>query len=145
EETCGPMLPMHLHVSLHRRQRHSERPLDVSLPHHPIGDQLAGIHAEALQIFLVVLKHWQQAMEIHYLSILLLKRQVLSDGGQALRKNRQLELRHGPVSPLAPHCATTGIGTYLGRIIFLDSPKSLGDIRSSETRLDTCLVPGHST
>src|SRR5260370_37685873 len=128
---------MHLHVSLHRRQRHSERSYDVSLPHRPIGDQLAGKHAEALQILLVVLKHRQQAMEIHHLSILSLERQVLRDGGQATRKDRQLELRHGPVSPLTAHHATTGSGTIRGRVIFLDSPKSLGESRSSESSLDT--------
>src|SRR4051812_23761254 len=90
---------MHFHVPLHRRQRHSEGPDDVALPHRSIGDQLAGNHPEALHIFLVMLKYWQQAVEIDYLSVLLLERQVLGDGGQAVRKDRQLELRHWPSFP----------------------------------------------
>src|SRR4051812_20821985 len=96
---------MHLHVSLHRRQRHAEGPYDVALLHRAIGDKLAGNHPEALHIFLVMLKHWQQAVEIDYSPVLLLERQVRGDGGQAVRKHRQLELRHGPVSPITPNYA----------------------------------------
>src|SRR5436190_7725577 len=126
EETCGSMLPMHLHVSLHSCQRHSEGPYDVALPHRPIGNQLAGNHPEALHIFLFMLKHWQQAVEINYSSVLLLERQVLGDGGQAVRKDRQLELRHGLVSPIAPNHATLPTDATRGQVIFLDSLKTTG-------------------
>jgi hypothetical protein len=119
---------------VYRCQRYSERLYDISLPHRSTGDQLAGIHAEALQILLVVLKHWQQAVEIDHLSVLLLERQVLRDRRQATGKDRQLKLRDGPVSPLTAYRATTRIGTNRARAIFLDSPNSLSGIRNSESR-----------
>ena len=109
---------------------------DISLPHRPIGDQLAGPHAEALQILLVVLKHRQQAVEIHHLPVLSLERQVLGDGGQTVRKDRQLELRHGHSFPPGDAPRKHRFGANLGRAIFRDRSKSPGEIRSSETRLD---------
>ena len=135
EEPGAPVFAMHLHVPLHRRQRHAKRLHDISLPHRPIGDQLTGEHPEALHLSVVVLKHRKQPMEIHHLPALPLEGQVLIDRSQTLRKDRQLKLGHGPVSLVGPARASARSEPVLGRVIFPPPPKSRGDFRSSESRL----------
>jgi len=134
EEPRCPLLPIQLQVALHGRQRHAERTHDIALPHRLVVDQLAGEQAEALEILLLVRKHGQQSVEIHHPARLSLKRQVLANQGQAVGKDRQLQLRHGPVSLLLAVPGKHPDRHQLGRVIFLDSPKSLHEIRSSESR-----------
>ena len=50
-----------------------------------------------------------------------------------------LKHRHGPVSLLPPLRASTRFAANLGRVNFLDSPKSLVEIGSSEARFETQL------
>jgi hypothetical protein len=78
-----------------RSQRRLERTYNVPLPHCPIDDQLAGEHAETLEIFLLLLKHRQATVETHHLAILSLEGDVVGDRGQTVWEDRQLLLCHG--------------------------------------------------
>jgi hypothetical protein len=117
EEAFRSVLPMHLHISLDRRQRHSKRLHNIGLPHRPIGDQLTGEQPETLHVLLLVLKHRQVTVEIDHFSVLPLERNVIGNGSQPRWENRQLQLWHGSVS-----LAVTASGNPVSaRFIFLAS------------------------
>jgi hypothetical protein len=97
-------------------------------------DRMAGEHAETLQVFLIVLKHRQQAVEIHHLPIHPLECQVLTDGGQTVAKDWQLKLRRGPVSSLPPLAATTVSGRNRLESLSKSPLSPRYDRRSSESR-----------
>ena len=80
-----------------RSQRRLERTCNVPLPHRSIDDQLAGEHAETLEIFLLLLKHRQATVETHLLAILSLEGDVVGDRGQTVWEDRQLLLGSGEI------------------------------------------------
>jgi hypothetical protein len=68
-------------------------------------------------------------------SLLSLECQVLGNGGQTLRKDRQLKLRHGSVSPFPLPLRNTQFSWKRARLFFRNVAESLADLRSSESPL----------
>src|SRR6202790_1981728 len=106
----------------------------MSLSSCAVGDQLTGEHAEGLHVLLPMLKHRHHPVKIHYLPVFSLEGEVFVDGRQAIGKQRQLKLRHGPVS-LRPFRSATAADLKLGEAIFHVASKTRGEISSSEIRL----------
>src|SRR5947208_8650263 len=96
------MLPVQLHMPLHRDHRHPERLHDLFGFHGPTGDHLAGEHTETPHIFLLMLEHRQVTVQIKHPARLCLYRDLAIDLRHPGRKNRQLQLRH---PSLLPQCS----------------------------------------
>src|ERR1035437_4366366 len=59
-EPLGAVVPIHLHIPLHRDHRHAKRLDDLFGFHRPAGNHLAGEHAETPYVLLLVLEPRQE-------------------------------------------------------------------------------------
>src|SRR5207302_1616346 len=101
-ESLGSVVPVQLHVPLHRDHRHAECLHDLLGFYCPTGDHLAGEHAETLHVSLCMLEHWQVAVNVPYRARVLLHRDSAVDLRHPSREYRQLQLRHPSHLSLLP-------------------------------------------
>jgi hypothetical protein len=128
-ESLGPMLPVQLHIPLHRDHRHAECLHDLFGLHRPAFDHLTGEHTETPHILLLVLEHRQVAMQVKHLARLRLYRDPAIDLRHPGGENRQLQLRH---SSLLSHCRQL-LQLFFRLIPFSLAGENYGDeIRRSE-------------
>ena len=89
-----PLLSIQLHGTLHADGRHPEGPHDVGLFNIAVHTELTGDHPEGRLIAFLVNEHRHMPVEIRHLAVLLRKRQLGGDVGDALGKERQVPLWH---------------------------------------------------
>src|ERR1035437_6518634 len=109
-EPLGAVVPIHLHIPLHRDHRHAKRLDDLFGFHRPAGNHLAGEHAETPYVLLLVLEHRQVAVEIKHPARLSLYGDLAVDLRHPGRKNRQLKLRHTSLLPQLPPAPQVRLG-----------------------------------
>src|ERR1035437_2462615 len=109
-EPLGAVVPIHLHIPLHRDHRHAKRLDDLFGFHRPAGNHLAGEHAETPYVLLLVLEHRQVAVEIKHPARLSLYGDLAVDLRHPGRKNRQLKLRDPSLLPQLPPAPQVRLG-----------------------------------
>src|SRR5580765_1491762 len=96
EERLRSSLPIPFHTSLDRSQRHSEHFGDLPLRRRPVDDELRREQPKTGQVISLVREHRQVAIQVYDLVLFSLDGQFRSNRAGAVRKHRQLNLRHGP-------------------------------------------------
>src|ERR1017187_1330506 len=100
EKALRTTFPQSLHVTLHRFRWHMKRSRDLGLTHRTVHHQLTGEQPERGQVFLRMLKNGQMPIQVGHFPVLAIKSQLGRNGSRTSRENRQLQLRHAPVSRL---------------------------------------------
>src|SRR5450759_5250062 len=129
-EPLGAVVPIHLHIPLHRDHRHAKRLDDLFGFHRPACNHLAGEHAETPHVLLLVLEHRQVAVEVKHPARLFLYCDLVVDLRHPGRKNRQLKLRHSSLLPQLPPAPQVRLG-----IIPFSLPGKNHGARSGDLRL----------
>src|SRR5664280_870090 len=109
-EPLGAVVPVQLHIPLHRDHRHAKRLDDLFGFHRPACNHLAGEHAETPHVLLLVLEYRQVAVEIKHPARLFLYCDLAVDLRHPGRKHRQLKLRHSSLLPQLPPAPQVQIG-----------------------------------
>src|SRR5580693_478564 len=106
------MLPVQLHIPLHRDHRHAERLHDLFRLYGPTFDHLAGEHTETPHVLLLVLEHRQVTVEIKHSARLSLYCDLIVDLSHPGGEYRQLKLWHSSLLPQGQPAAQILFGSF---------------------------------